>query len=197
MPLRYVLKLTAALSLAAVLLLGAEPFWLSRPAAQWTDAELDGIFQASPWAQTESVTVYFATAKPMRDAEAELRRRRGTVNAEFDRDTDYDEFLRTRGDRSIVVAVLAKDQTGLSVPGEMARLERDCRIRSGKRLLKLSGLFPPTAGDPLLRLVFPRDLDPKADKLRLELYIPALDGKAWRTFEFSVKALMAGGKLEI
>jgi hypothetical protein len=179
------------LRLIPLLLLMAEPFWVSRPAAQWTDEELDGIVSSSPWAQTESVTVYFATAKPMRDAEFEFRRRNGQVNREFDRDTDYDEFLREHGAESIVVAVKAKDQTGLEITEEMAKLERDCRIRSGKKTLKLTALFPPTNGDPVLRLVFPRD------KLRLELYIPAMDGKAWRNFEFLLKPMTLGGKLEI
>ena len=185
------------LRLIPLLFLLAEPFWISRPAKLWTDAELQGILQSSPWAQTEGITVYLATAQPMRDAEAEVRRRSGQANPEFDRDTDYDEFLKERGAESIVVAVRAQDQTGLLVPEEMARLQKDCRLRSGKKLLKLSGLFPPTLGDPILRLIFPRDLDPKADKVRLELYIPALDGKAWRTFEFPIKAMMIEGKLAI
>ena len=162
-----------------------------------SDADLDGIFKISPWAQTDGITVFFATAQPMRDAEYELRRRRGQANIEFDHDSDFDEFLKTRGAQSIVIAVRQTDQTGLLVPEEMKRLERDSRIRSGKKILKLEGLFPPTPGDSLLRLVFPRDLDPKADKIRLELYIPALDGKAWRTFEFSLKAMQVNGKLEI
>jgi hypothetical protein len=182
--------------LLPLLFLLAEPFWL-QPAKQWSDAELDGIFKASPWTQTDGITVFFATAKPLRDAEYELRRRRGDASDEFGHDSDFDEFLKTRGAQSIVIAIRQADQTGLLVPEEMKRLERECRIRSGKKILKLEGLFPPTPGDPLLRLVFPRDLDPKAGKIRLELYIPALDGKAWRTFEFSLKTMQVNGKLEI
>jgi hypothetical protein len=179
-----------------LLFLLAEPFWQSRPPAQWTPAELESMFRASPWSQTDKIRVYFATAKPMRDAETELRRRNGG-NPEFDRDSDYEEFLREHGAESIVIAVQQSDQTGLLIPEEMARLEKDCQIRSGKRLLKLTAVFPPTNSDPMLRLVFPRDLDPKADKVRLELYIPALDGKAWRTFEFNIKPMLVDGKLEI
>jgi hypothetical protein len=185
------LALLLPLALAA-----AEPFWQARPAAQWSDAELDSIFKASPWTQTDGITVYFATAAPMHQAEQELLRRRG-ANPEYAHDTDYDEFLRERGASVIVVTVRATDQTGLLVREELARLEKDCRIRSGKRTLKLEALFPPAPGDPLLRLVFPRELDPKADKVRLELYIPAMDGKAWRTFEFFLREMQVAGKLEI
>jgi hypothetical protein len=185
------------LLLAAHDVIAADPFWTARPAAQWTDAELDGLLRDSPWAQTEGVTVYFGTAAPVLAAERERLRRRGEANAEFDHDTDYDEFLRERGSEVIVVTVRAQDQTGLRVNAETAKIESDCQLRSGKKLVRLLALFPPTPGDPFLRLVFPRELDPKADKVQLELYIPAMDGKAWRTFEFRVKAMQVAGKLEI
>src|SRR5579862_8426555 len=72
-------------------LLFADPFWQTKPAKEWTDAELSRFLADSPWAQMATqpakpqggknsgedklVQVYLATAGPVVKALAELDRR--------------------------------------------------------------------------------------------------------------------------
>jgi hypothetical protein len=183
--------LTLKVFLLALLL---APYWETKRPQEWSDAELQQMFEHSPWGQQDGITVYFSTAKPMRDAEAEKLRRAGRTSQEFDADTEYEEFLKDKGGEYIAVSVLMKEWGGLDVPGEMERVQKECQLRSGNRRLKLTALFPPTPAEKVLRLIFPRELDPKAPKIRLELYVPASDGKAWRTFDFPVSQMAVAGR---
>ncbi|MFN7993153.1 MAG: hypothetical protein U0Q18_06115 [Bryobacteraceae bacterium] len=67
--------------LCALLALLAAPFWETKPPKDWSEEELSMLMHDSPWAQmaepAPAVAIYLATARPLRDAEAELGRRRG------------------------------------------------------------------------------------------------------------------------
>jgi hypothetical protein len=174
------------------------PFWETKPAAEWTSAEVERLLTDSPWATNEGAHVYFASAKPVREAEALFKKRlaRQLGPEAVPVDTEYEDFMRERGDRHIVVAVRVPDLNMYAEAREAKQVEKDSQIRIGKRKLKLAGLFPPTPSDPYLRLIFPRDVDPAAKSMRLELYIPGADGKPWRSFDFQISAMTYRGKIE-
>jgi hypothetical protein len=56
------------------------------------------------------------------------------------------------------------------------------------------GHFPPTPSDPVLRLVFPREVQASDKRIVFRLYLPGLDFPD-REVEFAVKDLIYHGKL--
>jgi hypothetical protein len=179
-------------------LLQAQPFWDIKEPGAWSSAELEQILTDSPWATSEGAHVYFASAKPIREAEALYRQRkeRKLGPEAVPADTEYEEFLRERGDRHIVIAVKIPDLALYSDARESKQVEKDSQIRIGKRKIKPVGLFPPTPSDPYLRLIFPRQIDPAAKSLRIELYIPGAEGKPWRDFDFELTRMVYRGRRE-
>lgn len=187
-------------------LLGA-PFWEAKAPADWSVEELRQLMTDSPWAQaaepsranmgTLLVPVYFATAKPMRLAEGELRRRfRPKGTEEGISESEYREFLEQDNGKSIVIAIRMVDKLALADGGESDRMEQESRLRIGNRKYKVKMQFPPGAHDPFVRLVFPRDVRPEDKRIDLELYIPGT-GAPYREASFSLKGMMFQGKLEL
>src|SRR5258707_5550820 len=81
----------------AFYLLFLAPFWETKPAADWSAAEVQQMFRTSPWAQAavpqsdtggeKDVFVYLGAARPMRDAE-EQRWRQGKKEPHTGADED-------------------------------------------------------------------------------------------------------------
>jgi hypothetical protein len=189
------------------LLLLAGPFWEIKPPADWTVEELTKLFTDSPWSQgaepsrrtqgTAPVQVYFATAQPMRQAEAERRRRFGKKGVEETfAQSEYRDFLEQDGGKSIVIAIRIRDLTAMSDGAEMSRMESESRLHVGKRKYKVSQQFPASAADPYVRLVFPRQVTPDDKRIDLDLYIPGVAGQ-FRQASFNLKEMMVAGKLEL
>jgi hypothetical protein len=179
----------------ALLLLLALPYWEAKEAKDWTEVELDDMGRQSPWAREEG---FLATAKPMREAEAEWKRRhvarKGKVEAADLLEDDYQEFLRRNGATHVVFAVRIYRQQDLADEKEIKVMEKECYLKNGKQKLKLAGHFPPNSNDPYLRMIFPRP--EKIEKtLKLLLYMPGVD-KPYRELEFFPKEMMYKGKLE-
>ena len=69
----------------AILLLAGAPFWEVKPPGQWSPDEIRAVLTVSPWVTNASlsgaavnvpgVRVYLASAKPIQEAEEEVRRR--------------------------------------------------------------------------------------------------------------------------
>lgn len=190
-------KLLCALAAAAA------PFWESAPPSAWTEAQLAGLFEDSPWARQALVSrqgleppvvVYLASAKPMQDAEDEWMRRRVKNPDRFLFD-EYRDHLREKPEAYLVLAVAAVP-AALSDPKESARMEEECRLRVGRRTYRLAGHFPPTQADPHLRLLFPREVRPGDKRLSFELYLPGVAGP-YRTAEFETKTLVYRNRPEM
>src|ERR1017187_1335619 len=79
----------------------AQPFWEAKPPERWSSQEISLLRSNSPWAQVmgpePGVLVYFATARPIEEAEGELRLR--TKNALREPDPDYLTYLSENRDR--------------------------------------------------------------------------------------------------
>ncbi len=179
------------------LLLMATPFWETKAPRQWSDEELETLMTDSPWAQSEIVHVFLATAQPMREGEAERRRRyRDPARAPDPLEEEYLEFLRENGASHIVLAVRLPRARALDDAAESKRMEEESYLRVGKTRHKMTGHFPPTSSDPYLRLAFPRVVRPTDKNFRFELYLPSVPG-AWHEVEFPVKSLSYRGKLEM
>jgi len=181
--------------IAAVLLLAlaATPFWEARQPKDWTEDELRQMLVNSPWARAE---VYLASATPMKIAEEEWRRRH--IAKQFDApepaEDDYFEFIRNNPGKHIILAVRVDDFNQLLKAEEVREMEKSCVLKSGKQKLKVSGHFPPSSHDPVLRLVFPRPQT--LDKtLKFELYLPGVAG-TFRQVEFYLKEMSFQGKPE-
>jgi hypothetical protein len=178
------------------LALFAAPFWETKAPRDWTEQELERIFQDSPWAQTVGgVRVYLATARPMRDAESELTRRRKDKTAP-ETDPEYAGFLREDHGKHLVLAIASFNLNALADAAEARKVEEESILKVGKKRYKMTGHFPPTPSDPCLRLVYPRELGPDVKALNFELYLPGVV-MPYRNAEFRIKDLMYHGAPEM
>jgi hypothetical protein len=185
-----------------LLALLAPPFWQTKTPDLWTDEELNTLLTDSPWAQpcagpakdSSGPVVLLATAKPVRQAEAERRRRapKPAEGQDVEEGDDYEDFLRDHP-ASIVIAI-PLDTGALDDPEEAKRVTAECTLKIGKRKIRMTGYFPPKENDPYLRIAFPREVGPEDKSLRFELYIP---GTGYREVEFRTKDLFCRGVLEM
>lgn len=182
--------------LLAALFFLAPPFWETKPPERWTARELDTVRHDSPWAQTlgpePKVLVYLATAGPIEDAEAEERLRTKAPLAEPD--ADYLEYLWEHREQHFVLAIPEVTLAGLQKPGEERLMEEQTQMVVGRKAYKIIGHFPPTEADPVLRLVFPREVQATDKSVLFHLYLPGMPFPT-RDLEFRTKDLMYHGKL--
>jgi hypothetical protein len=195
--------LRAAILVCAML---AAPFWEAKAPRDWTDAEIARLLSDSPWARAAiaqgivsslGIQTYLASALPVQEAEAEVKRRRQIRNRPGPVETDeYLEFLKEQHGDSIVLTVRFPDPTALANGDEVRRMEEECYLQIGRKKYKMTGHFPPTAEDPYLRLVFPRVIGPKDKRIEFNLYLPGAP-EPYRLAEYVIAELMYKGKLEI
>jgi hypothetical protein len=183
-------------TLVPLLFLLAQPFWETRPPEKWSYLEIGNMRTNSPWAQAVGpqpvVLVYFATAQPIEDAEGELRLR--SRNTLHEPDADYLTFMSENREKVIVLAIPYKSLAGLGKEAEEKKMAEESEMAVGKRKYKIVGHFPPVPSDPVLRLVFPREIQPTDKRVVFRLYLPGIDFPD-REVEFSVKDMMYQGKL--
>jgi len=173
----------------------AQPFWEAKPPEQWTTQEIEELRSDSPWAQKmgpdPQLRIYLATAAPIEEAEAEARVR--TKKTLDEPDPDYLDYLRENRDTSLVVAIPYASRGAFSKIEER-RMEDESLMVIGHKTYKMLGHFPPTDADPVLRLVFPREVEATDKTVVFRLYLPGVE---WpdREAEFRIKELMYHGKL--
>jgi len=206
------------LILAAFLFI--DPFWQTKPAKDWTDAELSQFLVDSPWAQMIAqpekaqtgknsgegglVQVYLATAGPIvkvlaeRDRRMELRRP-GITKALAEDPLSEERALWFADHRTgyIIVAARVGNNDAFSIDKETSRMERDSVMEVGRLQVKVSATLPPTQTDPHLYLAFSREPVASSDKdLSFSLYLPGVPAP-YRTVTFKIKDMMVDGKLEM
>jgi hypothetical protein len=179
----------------------AQPFWEAKPPERWTDAEIDTMRHDSPWAQVAApepaVVVYLATAAPIEMAEAELRlRMRKNASRMHEPDADYTDYLRENRQGQFVLAITYPTLKGLGKADESRQMEEDSVMVIGRKTYHFTGHFPPTPSDPVLRLIFNREVKATDKTVVFRLYLPGLNFPE-REVEFRVKELMFQGKLEM
>ena len=185
----------------------AQPFWETKPPEQWTNAEIETIRHFSPWAQPTGplpeVVVYLATAAPIEQAEAELRLRLKKNPRPMDQlDADIVKYLRDNRERNFVLAIAypparpAAFIAGLGDARENKKMEEESVMVIGRKTYKIVGHFPPTPSDPVLRLIFPREVRTSDKSALFRLYLPGINFPE-REAEFRVKDLIYQGKLEM
>lgn len=200
------------IAILLALVMVAAPFWEAKQPEKWTDEELTEVLTASPWVKVATagnmpgVGVYLATAKPMRLAEAELERLarakalRENVNSkepEFDPAAqEYAEWLAENGTDQIILAVNVGYRKEYGDERELERLEKESVMVLGRKKVQMTGYFPPSAGDPVLRVAFPRQVSRSDRDVRFELYLPGVAG-GFRAVEFRVEELVFGGRPEL
>jgi len=186
--------------LVALLFLLAQPFWEARPPEQWTADEINAIRTNSPWAQpaghSPTVTVFLATALPVEHAETELRLRTRNPRPLLELDPDYLDYLREHRDQEFVLGVVYPTLAAFGKAEENRRMEEETAMVIGKRRFKIVGHFPPTPSDPVLRLIFSREVKRTDKSVLFRLYLPGLTFPE-REAEFRVKDLAYQGKLEM
>ena len=190
----------------------AAPFWEAKPPVEWTEEQLVRLLSDSPWAQTvrddargtklpgRAVVIYLASASLMRQAEEELLRRRFKQDADLfaaihEAREEYQAYLKEHAGKVIVVAV-PLDPQALNDASEMKRMLNDSLVRVGRKKVKAEGHFPPTPSDPVLRLIFPRELAAGAKELTVEMYLPSVPGP-YRTAQFEFKDLTYRGEPDL
>ena len=186
-------------AVAAVLFFLAQPFWQTKPPEEWTFQQIGILRSNSPWAQPVGpgapVLVYFATAVPIQEAESELRVR--SKNPLREPDPDYAAYITAHLDQNFALAIPYSSLAKLGRADEQKKMEEETIMLIGKdRRYKMVGHFPPTAMDPVLRLIFRREVRPGDKSVMFRLYLPGVDFPE-REIEFPVKDLMYRGKLEM
>lgn len=185
-------------AIPVLLLFLAQPFWQSKSPDQWTDYELDTILHASPWAEmvgpSPHILVSLATAAPIEEAEYEQRLR--SKRPLRQPDPDYTSFLVDHRQDDLVLAVSYTLPLRFGTSQERSRMEDESEMVIGRKSYKLIGHFPPTEDDPVLRLVFPREVKPSDKAVLFRLYVPGISFPE-REVEFRVKDLLYHGKLEM
>lgn len=176
----------------------AQPFWETKPPEQWSGQEIEILRHNSPWAQVigpdPGVLVYLATAAPIEEAEGELRLR--AKNALREPDPDYLTYLSENRDKHFVLAIPYDKVRANGKAAESRKMEEESVMVIGRKTYKMIGHFPPTPSDPVLRIVFSREVVPGDKKVVFRLYVPGVDFPE-REAEFQVKDLMYHGKLEM
>ena len=189
----------------AVALFLAAPFWETKTPREWTEQELETLLTDSPWAamvaapgDAPPVQVYLASAGPMQQAEAERIRRqpRNGAKPPTDMDLEYQAWMRENRATSIVVAIAILRLNDGQLEEESQRMQDESVMRIGRKKFKMTGYFPPTAGDPYLRLAFPRKVAEADKNVRFDLYIPGAP-MPYRSIEFKIRDMMVNGRLEI
>lgn len=166
-----------ALTVLALLLFLAPPFWEAAAPADWSDSQIAWLLAESPWAYREGgAQIYLASARPLWEAERERRRRKMRRDEEIGEEAveEYFDFLAENRDRYIVLAVRIPLPQYLLTPKATKRMEERCVMVADGREYKIVGHFPPTAGDRYLRLVFPRVAPPDSGVLEFRLYVPGV-----------------------
>jgi hypothetical protein len=183
----------------ALFFLMAQPFWEQRPPEQWTLDEIEQMRSNSPWAQSVGrigpVTVFLATAAPIEQAEEELRlRMKKNPHPLPEPDPDYTDYLRDHRGDAFVLGVVYPPMNTFGKPGEDKQMEEQTAMVAGRKEYRILGYFPPTPLDPVLRLVFPRAVQPTDKEVHFRLYLPGLSFPE-RDADFAVKDLTYQGKL--
>ena len=186
-------------ALAPLLFFLAQPFWEAKAPEQWTIREIELLRSNSPWAQAmgpaPTLLVYLATAAPIEDAESELRLRSKKPLREPD--PDYAAYISEHRDHHFVLAIAYATLVTSGKASEQRKMEQESVMKIGRnREFKMVGHFPPTPADPILRLIFPREMRPGDKTVVFRLYLPGIQFPE-REVEFSVKELMYRGKLEM
>lgn len=187
---------------AAILLLfflqAPAPFWETKAPRNWTDAEIELMMKEPPWGAVTvagNVTVFLASARPMREAEEELFLRQ-TKNGEIKTDEeDYHSYIQANPGKHIVLAVRMDMTQEFSIPKEAKRMEKECFLRVGKQKVRPIGYFPPTPADPFFRLLFPRIPLTGLRSLNFGLYLPGVH-KPFQDVELPVKGMTYRGQTE-
>ncbi len=185
-------------ALLALFFFLAQPFWESTPPEKWSRQEIDTIRYNSPWAQAVGpspvVLVYFATAAPIEEAESELRFRGNDPLPQPD--PDYLAYLTENRDTNLVLAIPYESLARLGKAEDQKRMEDESVMVIGRKQFKMVGHFPPVPSDPVLRLVFPREVQPGDKRVVFRLTLPGISFPD-REVEFTVKDMMYHGKLEM
>ena len=183
--------------LIPVLLFLAPPFWEAKPPERWSITEIGLLRVASPWAQqvgpAPPVEVYFATARPIEEAETELRIRSKSPPAPPD--PDYLTYLSANRDHVFVLAIPYQYLPNIKEEDEK-RMSEESVMVIGRKSYHMLGHFPPVATDPVLRMVFPREIQPTDKRVVFKLYVPGVEFPD-RQVDFPVKDLAYHGKLEV
>jgi hypothetical protein len=198
--------------LALVLVMLAAPFWEVKAVGEWSDQELQQVLTDSPWAQMAvapgnaagalPVQVYLATAGPVeqaereRDLRAERKRPPKAARVEDPLAAEYRAWLADNRAGQVVVAVRVGNPQAFSDEKETRQMEEESVMRVGRKKFKITGHFPPSAGDPYLRLAFPRQVSASDKTVSFDLYLPGV-AVPFRAVEFKVKDMMVKGKIEM
>jgi len=182
-------------SLLLLFFLG-QPFWEVKPPERWTDAEIDTIRHSSPWVQTldpaPEVLVWLATALPITEAEGQARLR--TKPTEMEPDPDYAGYLAEHESQVVVLAVAYPTLKGLGDAAADRTMEAESLMKVGRKSYHILGYFPPTPSDPVLRLVFPREVKAADKAVEFVLYLSGLPFPE-RQLQFFIRDLFYHGKL--
>lgn len=187
---------------AVCFVLAADAWWNQKPPEAWSVEEVREILESSPWARTlevkggGTIRVHLASALPMREAEKRERtfdRRTGAPDGSF---AEYLAMIEEGKYLVLAVRVPADAREAFSDAGRVSDLQKDSRLRAGKKSHPLVTFFPPSSSDPYLRLVFDRPTSIEKEKsLDIEFVVPGISDP-YRRASFYTKELRYRDRIE-
>jgi hypothetical protein len=130
------------------------------------------------------------------DRRVRIRRKPGTETAPNPLAEEYRAWLEENRASQIVLAIRIENSRAFSDDREIQRMENESVMRAGKKKLKMTGHFPPSDGDPYLRIAFPRQVESGDKTLAFDLYLPGVP-VPYRNAEFKLKDMVSAGHLEL
>ncbi len=184
-----------------LLMMAAAPFWQAKQPAEWSMDDVRALLTNSPWAvladagrdsPAPAVQIYLATAEPVIAAEDRLRASKKTdgVDPAWE---EYREYLVANAGKYIVLAIKVLKPEAYLDNSETKLMETESYMRAGKKKVRVTGHFPPSATDPFVRLVFPRELSASDRSIKFDLYVPGV-GSPYREVDFPKKDLEYHGQ---
>lgn len=190
--------LAVSLLWASAPFFAAAPFWDAKEPKEWNEEDLRQMLSDSPWARTSGARIFLASARPIREAEEQMRLRHGRPRApgELPHDAEeYELYLRENPGKHIILAARLPRPDSLMDASESRAMTEGSYMKAGGRKIKMIGHFLPTSSDPYVRFLFPRVDLSKIRSFSFELYLPSVD-RPFRMVEFFLKEMKYKGSLE-
>jgi hypothetical protein len=135
------------------------------------------------------------SAEQERERRANLKRKAKETTEGDVLQEEYRAWLEENRQTQLVLAIRVTNTKVFSDEREVRRMEEQCVMRVGRKKIKMTGHFPPSAADPYVRLAFPREVQLSDKTLAFDLYVPGVSAP-FRTAEFALREMLVDGALE-
>src|SRR5581483_6666027 len=128
-------------------------------------------------ANAPPLSAFLATAPVMAKAELERDRRHRVKRPNTPPDIlaeEYRAWFAENRATQIVLAIPVLNARAYDDAESTRQMEEESVMHVGRKKFKMTGHFPPSPGDPYLRVAFPREVKESDKSVLFDLYIPGI-----------------------